>query len=244
MKKLVEGLRHFVRTLHAEEQELFSRLAKAQKPDALFVTCSDSRIAPHLITQSGPGDLFVIRNAGNIIPAYGDDAGGEAASVEYAAAALEVADIIVCGHSNCGAMNGLLALEELGRDLPTVKAWLERCEPTRRIVNEQFAALDASQRLQRAIEVNVLVQLENLCSHPSVRTRLAAGNLGLHGWVYDIGSGHVRAFDSERGAFVSLIDSVATGSADVAEHATERTLWPILLDATHSPKVPNVERQQ
>ncbi len=234
MKQLIDGLQKFVRTVHAEEQELFARLANSQEPDVLFITCSDSRVAPHLITQTGPGDLFVIRNAGNIIPHCRHEVGGEAASVEYAATALEVKDIIVCGHSNCGAMNGLLNLEALGSKLPAVKKWLEQCEPTRKIVEDQFSDLDEAGQLERAIEVNVLVQLNNLHSHPSVATRVAAGELRLHGWVYDIGTGHVRAFDHESRGFVSLVDMSQTQSNEIARGMAAQVAWPIAAGAQTS----------
>jgi carbonic anhydrase len=214
MKKLIEGLRQFVQTVRYEEQELFARLATAQQPEVLLITCSDSRVAPHLMTQTRPGDLFVIRNAGNIIPPYSHEPTGEAASVEYAVTGLEVRDIIVCGHSNCGAMRGLLDLEQVAASMPSVNQWLELCQPTRRIVEGQLGQLDEKVRLDGAIQINVLAQLNNLRSHPSVAARLDTGDLNLHGWVYDIGSGDVRAFDSdsECGAFVSLNDSAVTAT--------------------------------
>jgi carbonic anhydrase len=207
MKKLMEGVRQFVHTVQGEERELFSRLETSQDPDVLIVTCSDSRIALHLLTQARPGDLFVMRNVGNIVPpSSGRHLGGEAATLEFATVALEVRDIIVCGHSNCGAMKGLLDPGVVA-GMPLVKEWLEQCEPTRRIVVEQLSDLDAAARLERAIEINVLAQLNNLRTYPFVVARKSAGDLQLHGWVYDIGSGDVRAFDSDSGAFVSLTDS-------------------------------------
>lgn len=209
MKRLIDGLRQFVQTVQVEEQELFSRLEESQEPDVLFVTCSDSRIAPHWMTQTRPGDLFVIRNAGNIIPPHDRHVGGEAATVEYATTALEVSDIIICGHSNCGAMKGLLNLDKL-RTMPYVQEWLRYCEPVRGIAHEQLGDLDDEARLDRTIELNVLEQLSHLGGHPSVAARLESGDLNLHGWVYDIGSGDVRAFDSETGVFASLHDASHT----------------------------------
>jgi carbonic anhydrase len=214
MKKLIEGLRQFVHTVQHEERELFAKLATAQAPEVLLITCSDSRVAPHLMTQTRPGDLFVIRNAGNIIPPYRQGASGEAATVEYAVTQLEVRDIIVCGHSNCGAMRGLLDLPQVAATMPRVNEWLELCQPTRRIVEQQLGQLDETARLDGAIQINVLAQLHNLRSHPSVAERLSTGDLNLHGWVYDIGSGDVRAFDSDSGvgSFVSLNNSPPTGT--------------------------------
>jgi carbonic anhydrase len=204
MQKLIDGLKQFVHTVQNEERELFERLAGQQAPTVLFVTCSDSRVVPHFMTQTGPGDLFIIRNAGNIIPPPGRDATGEAATVEYAVAVLGVEDIIVCGHSNCGAMNGLLKLDELGPELQTVKDWLGICAPTRRIVEAQCDHLEGDALLDRTIELNVLAQMNNLRCHPSVAARLHKGDLRMHGWVYDIPSGHVRAFDGEHGDFRTI----------------------------------------
>src|SRR5688572_22576048 len=129
MQKLIEGLHHFQSQIFSSQRELFERLARGQTPDALFITCSDSRINPNLITQTEPGDLFIIRNAGNIIPPHGAANGGEGATIEYAVAALGVKDIIVCGHSHCGAMKALLEPERLV-NLPTVGAWLSHAEAT------------------------------------------------------------------------------------------------------------------
>ncbi len=206
MEKLIAGLKQFVRTVQEEEQELYAKLASGQRPETLFVTCSDSRIAPHKMTRTGPGELFVIRNAGNIVPPHGHNITGEAATVEYAVNALGVKDIIVCGHSNCGAMKGLLNLEALEQTLPNVRRWLEFCQPTRHIVERQFAELGPDQRLDKAIELNVLAQLDNLRSHPSVAAHVYSGDVRLHAWVYDIPTGHVRAFDSTKNRFVSLLD--------------------------------------
>src|SRR5947208_16582436 len=135
MQKLVEGIHHFQANIFRSQRELFERLAHGQQPDALFITCSDSRINPNLITHTEPGDLFILRNAGNIIPPYGAANGGEGATIEYAVAGLGVQDIIICGHSHCGAMKGLLAPEGL-QDLPVFAAWLSHAEATRWSVRE------------------------------------------------------------------------------------------------------------
>ncbi|HTE17721.1 MAG TPA: carbonic anhydrase, partial [Armatimonadota bacterium] len=137
MQKLIQGLHDFQANIFSSQRELFERLAHGQSPDALFITCSDSRINPNLITQTEPGELFILRNAGNIIPPHGAANGGEGATIEYAVAALGVRDIIVCGHSHCGAMNGLLNLDSLG-ELPAVRQWLTHAEATRRIAKENY----------------------------------------------------------------------------------------------------------
>src|SRR5262245_31138611 len=135
MQKLVQGIHQFQKTYFSSERKLFERLAKEQNPEALFITCSDSRISTGLLTQTNPGDLFVLRNAGNIIPAYGSPNSGTAATIEFAVAGLGIKDIVVCGHSHCGAMKGLLN-PELLRDMPAVTQWLSHAESTRRILKQ------------------------------------------------------------------------------------------------------------
>lgn len=213
MQKLIQGLHQFQAHVFSSQRELFERLAHGQQPDALFITCSDSRINPNLLTQTGPGELFILRNAGNIIPPYGAANGGEGATVEFAVSALAVKDIIVCGHSHCGAVKGLLHPEGLS-DMPSVAAWLSHAEATRRIVKENYAHLAGEARLTAAIEENVLVQIENLRTHPSVASRLARGDLKLHGWVYNFERGEVFAYDPEFGQFLPLgIQSEAARAA-------------------------------
>jgi len=210
MQKLIQGLHHFQSNIFSSQRELFERLAQGQSPDALFITCSDSRINPNLITQTEPGELFILRNAGNIIPPHGAANGGEGATIEYAVAALGVRDIIVCGHSHCGAMNGLLNLDSLG-ELPAVRHWLTHAEATRRIAKENYEHLSGNALLTATIEENVLVQLENLRTHPAVAAALSRGKLNLHGWVYKIESGQVFAYDPEQEQFLPL---VASGDAE------------------------------
>jgi len=208
MQKLIQGLHDFQANIFSSQRELFERLAHGQSPDALFITCSDSRINPNLITQTEPGELFILRNAGNIIPPHGAANGGEGATIEYAVAALGVRDIIVCGHSHCGAMNGLLNLDSLG-ELPAVRQWLSHAEATRRIAKENYQHLHDTALLTATIEENVLVQLENLRTHPAVAAALAGGKLKLHGWVYKIETGQVFAYDPEQEQFLPLVATVA-----------------------------------
>ncbi len=206
MQKLIEGIHHFRSNLFSSQRELFERLADGQHPDALFITCSDSRINPNLITHTEPGELFILRNAGNIIPPHGAANGGEGATIEFAVAGLGVHDIIVCGHSHCGAIKGLLDPESLV-DMPTVAAWLSHAEATRRIMREKYVDRTGTDQLTTAVEENVLIQLENLRTHPSVATGLACGKLKLHAWVYKIETGEVFAYDPERGQFVPVAEA-------------------------------------
>lgn len=207
MQKLIQGLHQFQSNVFSSQRELFERLAHGQKPEALFITCSDSRINPNLITQTAPGELFILRNAGNIIPPYGAANGGEGATIEYAVAVLGVKDIIVCGHSHCGAMGGLLKPESL-TELPQVRGWLSHAEATRAIIKQNYQHLEGGALLTATVEENVLVQLENLRTHPAVAAGLSRGDLRLHGWVYKIETGEVFAYDPETGQFQSVISPV------------------------------------
>jgi carbonic anhydrase len=205
MHKLIQGIHHFQANVFRSQQELFARLADGQRPEVLFITCSDSRINPNLITQTDPGDLFILRNAGNLVPPYGATNGGEGATIEFAVVGLGVRDIIVCGHSHCGAMKGLHHPESL-RGMPTVAAWLAHAEATRRITCQRYEGFPDEELLNVTIQENVLVQLENLRTHPSVAAGLAAGSLKLHGWVYKIETGEVFAFHPERGQFLPVTE--------------------------------------
>lgn len=213
MEKLVRGIHQFQSTLFKENQDLFERLSQGQQPETLFITCSDSRIAPNLLLQTQPGDLFVLRNAGNIVPPYGASSGGEGATVEYAVAALGVKHIVVMGHSHCGAMKGLLKPEDLSA-LPLVAAWLKHAEATRRVVAENYADCEGDALLNATIKENVLMQLDNLRTYPAVAARLTRGALTLHGWVYEIESGRILAFDPEQSRFVPLSDRLIPAAAE------------------------------
>jgi carbonic anhydrase len=228
MQKLIEGLHHFQTELFGSQRELFERLAQGQSPETLFITCSDSRINPNLLTQTEPGELFILRNAGNIVPPYGAGHGGEAATIEFAVAGLGVKDIIVCGHSHCGAMKGLLDPPS-PRDFPALAQWLSHAEITRRIVRDKYAGsafghaparpegaggMDAAGHkygdresaslLSVTIQENVLAQMENLRTHPVVASGLARGKLKLHGWVYKIETGQVFGYAPADGQFKTL----------------------------------------
>jgi carbonic anhydrase len=205
VQKLIQGIHRFQSGDFLPLQGLFQQLAKGQNPETLFITCSDSRIDPNLLTQSRPGDLFILRNAGNIVPPYDFSKGGEAATIEFAVVALGVRDIIVCGHSHCGAMKGLLQPDQT-MSLPALSAWLAYAESTRRIIQRNYGHLEGNALVTATVEENVLVQLENLRTHPTVAERLTAGNLHLHGWVYKIETGEVFAYDVSSGQFVPLAE--------------------------------------
>ncbi|GGV08957.1 carbonic anhydrase [Streptomyces filipinensis] len=184
MQNLAEGVARFQRDVFPAKAELFAHLATHHTPHTLFISCSDARVVPELITGCEPGDLFVVRTAGNLVPAYTADADGVAASIEYAVAVLGVTDIVVCGHSACGAMTALARGHDL-IDAPAVATWLRHADASQ-------ARTTAPGDVMGLVRQNVLAQLVNLATHPSVARALAEQKATLHGWVYDIGTGHVE----------------------------------------------------
>lgn len=220
MQKLVQGLHHFRENIFRSQKELFERLADGQQPEALFITCSDSRINPNLITQTNPGDIFILRNAGNIVPPRGAPNSGEEATIEFAVTGLGVKDIIICGHSMCGAVKGLLEPEAL-HDMPAVAAWLTHAESARRIAKAKYGHLSPEALQTAAAQENVLVQLENLRTHPAVAVALSKGDLKLHGWMYKIQTGEVFNYDANQQQFV-LIETTPDGRAENYRKASER----------------------
>jgi len=202
LERLKEGILQFQNEVYPSQAETYRKAAsEPQRPSTLIVTCADSRIDPELITQSGPGELFVTRNIGNLVPAYGEMMGGVSAVVEYAVSALKVKHIAVCGHSDCGAMKALLHPESL-ESMATVKRWMRNAEAAVSVA-DSLAVPDEkpSERLRRLTEENVLLQVQHLRTHPSVAGAAARGELTLSGWVYDIGTGHVRISENGERAF-------------------------------------------
>ena len=199
VEKLLGGISRFQKDFYPEHQDLFEKLALGQRPDALFITCADSRIDPCLLTQTEPGELFICRVIGNIVPPYPDKLGGVSATIEYAVGVLKVAAVIVCGHTDCGVMRGALNPDALA-DFPNVTAWLRYAQ-----VEDRESAPSPDFLLSLA-ERNVVEQLKNLRSHPTVAARLKQGDLNLYGWVYHIGPGTVTAWDATSGKFVALAE--------------------------------------
>jgi carbonic anhydrase len=212
MDRLLEGVRRFRHEVYPSRREVYEEAARTlQRPHTLFITCADSRIDPELITQSGPGEIFVTRNLGNLVPAYGAMLGGVSAVIEYAVAALGVRHVVICGHTDCGAMKALLRPQQT-ENLPTLKAWLRNAEAARIVVDARGHAADEQHALNALIEENVLLQMIHLRTHPSVAGRLAEGSLTVHGWVYDIGNGDVRIHYAGSGRFVPVDDFEITSS--------------------------------
>lgn len=183
MKDLAEGIRQFQREAFPGRAALFDKLATTHEPTALFIGCSDARVVPELITQREPGELFVIRTAGNLVPAYTPEADGVAASIEYAVAVLGVRDIVVCGHSACGAMTAIARSHDLSA-APAVAAWLRYADASR-------ARTTTAGDVGALVRQNVHAQLANLATHPSVARALEEKKVALHGWVFDIAAGEV-----------------------------------------------------
>lgn len=200
MDKILAGVTRFQTEVYPEEQALFRSIAHAQQPRALFITCSDSRIDPNLITQTVPGELFLCRDVGNIVPAYGIP-GGVSATIEYAVAVLGVGHVIICGHSDCGAMRAALHPENMV-ELPSVAAWIRNADAARRVVLARHPGAGDDELWQALIVQNVISQLVNLRTHPAVAVRLATGDLQIHGWLYDIPSGEVQVWDEPAARWV------------------------------------------
>ena len=208
MKKLIRGIVDFRRKVRPGVKETFARLALGQQPDTLFIACSDSRVVPNLFASSDPGDLFVVRNVGNLIPPCGAaDEDSEAAAIDFGLSALPITDIIVCGHSECGAMIALArGREQL--ESPFLKSWLRHGQASLRRLDSipSDAHLERHNRLSRA---NVLEQIEHLKTYPIVREKMQVGRLRLHGWWFDIKEADVYDYDAGAGGFRLIDDDYA-----------------------------------
>jgi carbonic anhydrase len=200
LERIRLGVRQFQTEIFPSQREMFAKLAGGQQPLAFFITCADSRIVPNLFTQTGPGELFAERNPGNLVPHHEEFIGGVSASVEYAMLALRVPLAIVCGHTDCGVMKGLLHPETVDH-LPAVRDWMRHAKAARDRIQREYGNASEAEQLQRLTEYNVVLQMENLKTHPSVRARLDAGDLEIRGWVYDIASGSGRGVNPATGEF-------------------------------------------
>ena len=224
MDDIIQGISNFRGSVFPGQQQMYERLVRdGQHPQALIIACADSRVSPEHITQAGPGDLFVCRNAGNIVPPFSQQNGGVSSAIEYAVVALGVRDIVICGHSDCGAMKGLMRPEALAA-MPNVAAWLRHSHAASQIVCEAYPAdMDPADHHRALALENVVVQLSNLRTHPSVAAGLAKGQLRLHGWFFEIETGAVLAYCGDEGRFVSLGE---TGAMPVAQAPATRIAAP------------------
>lgn len=212
MLNMLPGLRKFSEQVYPDQKPLFDSLANGQHPHTMLITCADSRIDPNLITQTAPGELFVVRNAGNIVPPFGAANGGEQAAIEFGIEGLGVQNIVVCGHSKCGAMAALSQGID-AQALPSTAAWLGHASATKRIL------ADKSCTLNECIEQNVLVQIQNLKTHPAVATGINEGRLKLFAWTYHFEKGYVAVYHNGSQKFVPSPELDETSASDIAEFA-------------------------
>jgi carbonic anhydrase len=203
MHRFVSGYRKFRREVFPHEAARYRSLALQQHPHTLFITCADSRIMPTSFTQTEPGDLFQCRVVGNIVPAHGNAAGGVTSSIEYAVMVLGVEHIIICGHSDCGAMRAFLHPEKL-KELKAVQSWIEHADAAITMTKENYGHLAGDEFLAVLAKENIICQLHNLRTHPCVGSRLRRGTLQIHGFYYDIGEGTVEEYDEASGSFLPL----------------------------------------
>jgi carbonic anhydrase len=204
MERLIQGHKRFLAEAFPARRDQFHLLAEGQQPETLFVTCADSRIVPDLILQTQPGDLFICRNAGNVIPRAGEPAGGVSATIEYAVEVLRVRHLIVCGHSDCGVIRALMNPGGLA-ELDSVRDWLQHVEPAWSYVDEVERNAGELTRHTALTHANVLVQLDNLRTHPYIQRATGEGRLRVHGWYYDILSGRIERYDEQAAKFVPLM---------------------------------------
>lgn len=211
MQRLIEGVHKFRTDEFGSYRKLFRKLSQeGQNPHTLFITCSDSRVLAELITQSQPGDLFVVKNIGNIVPPaeVRGDTNSTAAAIEFAVQKLEVSDIVICGHSQCGAMSALLNPKPVSDFTPHLRDWLKLAQPVLKTVQQDYAHLtEKTARESAAAEENILYGLDNLHSYPCVQERLKEGSLRLHGWFFKIATAELYAFDPETRQFSPLVSS-------------------------------------
>ncbi len=203
MNPFAAGYKKFRKDVYPSMEAKYRALAKHQRPHTLFITCADSRVMPSALTQTDPGELFQCRVVGNLIPAHGNAAGGVTSAIEYAVMVLEVKHIIVCGHSDCGAMRAFSHPEKLA-ELKSVQSWIEHADSAIAMAKAEFGHLHGDEFLAALTKENVISQLQHLRTHPCVATRLRKGSLEIHGWYYDIGHGTIEEYDSNGLGFVPL----------------------------------------
>jgi carbonic anhydrase len=224
MERMIEGFAKFRREIFPEQREVFEKLAAGQSPHTMFITCADSRVMPEMMFSAQPGELFVYRNIGNIVPPYAQHVSGVVAAIEYAVKVLKVRHIVICGHSDCGAMKALRDPSPL-QGMPSVSDWLKHADVARHVVAENFPHLTGDACLRRLTEENVVGQLEHLRTLPVVAAGMANGSVRIHGWIFEIADAGLSVFDGVAGRFVSVPTSgtempQATPMARFASHTT------------------------
>lgn len=225
MERLIKGFDQFRRDLTDEQRQLFAQLASGQTPHTMFITCADSRVMPELMFCAQPGELFVYRNVGNIVPPYAQHVSGVVAAIEYAVTALKVQHIVICGHSDCGAMKALQNPAAL-KGKPSVEQWLKHADVARYVVAENRPTILGEEGLRYLTEENVVGQLEHLRTLPAVAAAMANGSLRIHGWIYDIANTQITAFDPLEGRFRELGADIAL-APDATPHARFAMRQPV-----------------
>ena len=208
MNPFVAGYRKFRNEVFPKNAARYQALAKTQAPKTLFITCADSRVMPSTITQTEPGELFQCRVVGNLIPAHGNPPGGVTSAIEYAVMVLNVENIVVCGHSDCGAMRAFLHPEKMA-GLKSVASWIEHADSAIAMAKEQHAHLEGDEFLAALTKENVISQIQHLRTHPFVATRIRKGTLRIFGWYYDIPSGTIDQYDPVLESFLPLDHTVS-----------------------------------
>jgi len=204
MDKLYKGIVEFQQNDYEAHKKLFQNLGRDQKPHTLFIGCSDSRLVPNLITNTLPGELFVVRNIGNLVPPYNENLesyAGTMSAIEYALLQLKVENIVVCGHSNCGACQSLYSGEQELQAMPHVKKWLELLRPVKERVKNKLPNADFAQREWLTEQINIVQQMANLLSYPFIKDKYKAGEIQLHGWYYIIETGEVYVYNKNSSRF-------------------------------------------
>ncbi len=204
MKKLIDGIIQFRREDFEAHRNLFEELKHTQNPHTLFISCSDSRIDPNMITKSKPGELFIIRNIANIVPPfrYSTEFLATTSAIEYAVLKLGVENIIVCGHSNCGGCAASIDGAEYMKELPHTHKWLELIEPVSQAICSMIPAEEPAAREWMTEQANVVEQMNHLMTYPYIQDRIAKNQLQMHGWYYIIETGEIFIFDPSLGAFI------------------------------------------
>jgi carbonic anhydrase len=235
VQKLEAGIHHFHANYFESHRKFFEELAAVgQRPETLFITCCDSRVVPTLITTTAPGELFIVRNVGNIVPSVERGVlGGVSAAIEYAVEVLQVGHVIVCGHTNCGAIDAILNPERVSH-LPFVSRWLGESSRIPTLIKERYGDLQGEARMTAAVQENVLVQLENLRSFEFVRRRLDSGALAMSGWVFRIATGDIFDYEPISGQFLQLAaegngerSTLSSRPPPVSVSGAPRSLMPI-----------------
>ncbi len=222
MDRLLNGIKDFQLNYYKEEEESFKALAKGQSPEVLFFACSDSRVDPNMITQSKPGDLFIVRNVGSIVPDCGPHwkKSCTGAAIEFALQSLSVSDIVVCGHSDCGAMKALYQDPDSFKDSPNLKEWVDTAAHVKGLIDATNDKPTFKKLIEITTKEHILESLENLKSYPIIADAIKAGKLNLHGWYYDLGNGSVHIYNSKEDSFEQIAHH-SNGEESFHTHSSE-----------------------